>query len=59
MRISLVDYSAQEKEYGNGMKTMEKEKGPPFKLGMGPSEGLIRPCLEVFVFYLDIVCTLD
>jgi len=28
------------------MKKWEGKKGPPFKLGMGPPEGLIRPCIQ-------------
>jgi len=39
----MVDYSAQEKENGNGMKKMGREKGPSFKLGMGSPKGLIWP----------------
>jgi len=39
----IVDYSSQEREYGNGMKKWEDEKGPSFKLVMGPPKGLIRP----------------
>jgi len=43
--IFIVYYSAQEKEYGNGMKKWEGEKGPTYKLGMGP-RGL-NPALSV------------
>jgi len=40
--IFIVDYSAQEKEYGNGMKKWEGRKGPPLNLAWRP-DGLIRP----------------
>jgi len=30
----------------------EGTKGPPYKFGMGPSEGLIRPCLDPLLFIL-------
>ena len=31
------------------MKKWEGKKGPPFKLGMGPPEGLIRPCIHTYI----------
>src|SRR6218665_15118 len=36
MFIQVVDYSSQEREYGNGMKKWEDEKGPLLNLAWGP-----------------------
>ena len=29
---------------------LEGDKGPPYKFGMGPPEGLIRPCMDKMIY---------
>ena len=46
------------RKWSSGME-WEGEKGPPYKFGMGPPEGLIRPCMvlpliALIAFWHDI-----
>ena len=43
----IVDYSSQEREYGNEMKKLEDKKGPPLNLAWGP-RGLNPPLHSSF-----------